>query len=234
MTAVSTFLYQASSEPKTAPIKVLIVDDQETFSDAVALMLRMQQGIDVVGSAESIEGAVAAVRAHEPDVVLMDFRLPDGDGAVGCRSIKEAFPRAQVVVLTGFSDSEVLIECIQAGCAGFVTKQGSIEEVVSAIKAAAAGEALITPRMLVHLISRARRDLQPVTSQLTRRQIQILQLMAQGLSSDAIAKKLGISPNTVRNHTNALMSRMKAHSKLSAVMMAMREGLIHDWESEES
>lgn len=207
-------------------IKVLLVDDHKMFIEGLIRVLGEEPDIAVVGTAGSMESARAAARQHSPDVVLMDYELPDGDGSQAARFIKEEQPQTKVVMLTSFNDEAVLVSAIEAGCSGFVTKHKAVEEVAAAVRAAHEGEALISPSMLARLLPKLRRSSRGLGSDLTPRELEVLKLLAEGLSNSAIAERLVISLHTVRNHVQSIIMKMQAHSKLEAVTIAVREGII--------
>jgi len=209
-----------------ANIKVLIVDDHRMFAQGIAEALGGNEGIDVVGMARGVEEARFKSRVLTPDVVLMDYRLPDGDGASATEMIKADRPDAKVVMITSFTDESVLLAAIEAGCSGFIPKDNSIEEVVAAVRGANVGEALIPPAMLARLLPRLRRTTGGVGSNLSPREIEVLRMMAQGLPNQAIADSLVLSLKTVRNHVQNIIAKLQTHSKLEAVSTAVREGIV--------
>src|SRR5437867_97468 len=209
-----------------SPTRVVVVDDHEMFTQGLATALGADPAIDVVATAGSVEAGCAAVRLHSPDVVLMDFELPDGDGATATERIKSEVPSAQVVMVTSFDDEAILIRAIEAGCSGFITKHKAIQEVASAVRAAKAGEALISPSMLARLLPKLRRSPRGLGSDLTPREVEVLKLLAEGVSNQQIADRLVLSLHTVRNHVQNVISKLGAHSKLEAVAAAVREGIV--------
>lgn len=210
-----------------AVVRVLLVDDHQVFRQALEGLLDREPDIEIVGGAGTVRDAVAAAREHAPDVVLMDYELPDGNGADATAQIRADRPETKVVILTAADDEAVLISAIEAGCSGYVTKQKAVEEVVSAVRAASQGEALISPSVLARLLPKLRRQARRSTSDLTPRELETLGLLAEGLSNAAIAQRLVISPHTVRNHVQSVLEKLHAHSKLEAVSIAVREGLVH-------
>ena len=209
------------------PIRVLVVDDHRMFAESLVSLLEREHDLEITGQAASIAELKQALAGPEPDVVLMDYRLPDGDGIEGALLVRERRPEAQVVMLTGTSEDSVLLSAIEAGCAGFVTKDNAVDEAVSAIRAAASGEAVISPQMLSRLLPKLRREREEDTaSPLTPRETEILTLLAEGHANQVIAERLTISLNTVRNHVQNLLSKLGAHSKLEAVAVAVRMGLL--------
>lgn len=211
---------------KTQFIRAVVVDDQDMFVEALSLLLSQQEDIEVVATADSVASAVDAANRHSPDVMLMDYRLPDGSGAGAARQIRTANPSVKIIMLTGFQEENVLADCLAAGCSAFVTKQRAIQEVLSAVRATARGEAFLSPPMLTRLVGMVGRGVQRTTPALTKRQTELLELLSQGLSEKKIAERLGLSPHTVRNHMRTIVSKLKAKSKIEAVAMATREGLI--------
>ncbi|HMD45860.1 MAG TPA: response regulator transcription factor [Acidimicrobiales bacterium] len=207
------------------PIRVLVVEDHVLVAEGLLSLLALEPDIDLIGHVPTMADSIAAVRSDPPDVVLMDFRLPDGDGAKATEQIKAEFPEIKVVILTGTADDSVLSRAIEAGCSGYLTKDQPIEDVVMALRAAAAGEALIAPvhlsRLMAHLTQR------PTTPHnLSPRELEVLQLLAYGASTDDIVARLVISPHTARNHVRNILSKMGVHSKLEAVSVAAREGIV--------
>ena len=208
-------------------IRVLICDDHHLVAQALSMLLAVQGGMDVVG----VAGSVAVVRElaaiHRPQVVLMDYALPDGDGVMATAAIKASQPDVKVIMLTSFVDEEVLIGAIEAGCSGYVTKHKGSDELITAVRLAAEGEALVSPDMLARLLPRLRRSHRGLGSDLTPREREVLDLLAQGDSKEAIARRLFLSTNTVRNHIQSILTKLNSHSRLEAVATATREGLVH-------
>jgi DNA-binding NarL/FixJ family response regulator len=170
------------------------------------------------------DGLLAAAETN-PDVVLMDYRLPDGNGVEAARRIKATTPAARIVMLTASSDDNVLRQAIEAGCSGYLTKDHTIEELIVAVRAAYNGEAVISPALLSRLVAREADRARP-GSDLTARETEVLRLLAQGMSNAAIATELGIRLATVRNHVQSVIEKLHAHSKLQAVATATRLGVI--------
>ena len=207
-------------------LSVILVDDHALFSQSLSLVLESYPDINIQGRADTLTAGVSLVARHQPDVVLMDYRLPDGDGVAGAHRVKEVSPQSKVVILTAIEDETVLAAAIEAGCAGFITKTSSVDDLVAAVRQAAAGEAVITPSLLVRLLPRLHRREQPTRFDLTPRELDVLKLLATGLSNAAIAEELSLSVNTVRNHVANLLMKLGVHSKLEALSVAVREGLV--------
>ena len=207
-------------------IRVVVVDDHEMFAQGLTAILGADPSIEVVASAGTVEEGCATVRLHKPDVVLMDYELPDGDGATATERIKDEAPSTQVVMVTSFDDEGVLVRAIEAGASGFITKHKAVQEVAAAVRAAHAGEALISPSLLARLLPKLRQNPRGVGADLTPREIEVLKLLATGASNQQIAEELVLSLHTVRNHVQNVIGKLGTHSKLEAVATAVREGII--------
>ena len=207
-------------------IRVAIVDDHELVSDSLVRVLSLEDDIDVVGVAASVARAKSLVGAERPDVVLLDQELPDGSGVEAIGGLIALHPDVQVVMLTASTSDQVLTAAMSAGAAGFVSKTSGLDELVIAVRAAARGEAVISPQVLSRLLARMRHEPAKVGHDLTDRESEILGLLARGLTNAAIAERLVVSVHTVRNHVSNLSAKLGAHSKLEALAIAMREDLI--------
>ena len=208
------------------PIKVMVVDDHQLLTQSLLMVLGDEPDLEVVATAASVAEARLMARRHQPDVALMDYRLPDGLGTDAARQIRQENPETKVVMVTGFPDDAILVAAIEAGCSGYITKESAITEAISAVRAAHAGEALISPPMLARLLPKLRRDYRGVGSTLTEREREVLALLAKGSQNQAVADQLFLSVNTVRKHVQSILSKLGAHSKLEAVAIAAREGVI--------
>lgn len=210
-------------------IRVMIVDDHAVFATALAASLEAEPDLAVVGIAHTVGEARAVARTAQPDVVILDQRLPDGDGVAAIETLRGEAPGAQVVVLTANASDHVLLAAITAGASGFVSKTRDLAEVTSAVRAAADGEAVISPELLARLLPRLERGRRrPPGTELTERELEVLHLLAEGLTNAAIADRLVISVHTVRNHVANLSAKLGAHSKLEALSIAVRDGLLPD------
>lgn len=207
-------------------IKVLVVDDHRVLAQGLVEMLRLEGDIQVVGTAATAGEAIDAAREHAPDVVLMDYALPDLTGTDAARRIKDERPATKIVILTAVTDEAILVEAIEAGCSGYITKDKPVDEAISAVRAAHAGEVLISPSMLARLLPKLSRAPSPARADLTPRELEVLSMLAEGLSNHAIAEKLVLSLHTVRNHIQNILAKLDSHSKLEAVARAVREGII--------
>jgi two-component system, NarL family, response regulator DevR len=209
-----------------APARVLIVDDHEVLAASLSQVLDHEPDLTVVGAAGTLEEARAQLATEKPDVVLLDHRLPDGDGVEAIPDLLALRPEASIVVLTATTADHVLVAAIEGGASGFVSKTRGLDEVTSAVRAAAAGESVISPEMLARLLPRLHRRAAEPHDKLTERERDVLQLLAEGLSNAAIAERLFVSVHTVRNHVANLSNKLGAHSKLEALSIAVREGLL--------
>ena len=216
---------------ETKPIRVLLVDDHQLLTGSLAAVLAREPDITVVGVAATVAEA-RALRRERLDVVLMDYRLPDGTGAEATRAIKARWPAARVVMLTAVSDDETILESIQAGADGYLTKDRAVEEVVEAVRAANMGETLLPHSVLVGIAERVvaardksidRRQVEP----LTPRELEVLRALTEGLSTPEICERLFIAPNTLRTHVQNIMGKLRVHSKLEAVAFAIRHRLVN-------
>lgn len=207
-------------------IKVMIVDDHKMVAQALARSIDDQSDMHVIAAPGSLEESVSTARLLAPDVVLMDYELPDGNGIDAAAKIRADRPETRIVMVTAYTDDAILIAAIEAGCSGYVTKDKAMDEVVRAVRAAHAGEALISPAMLARLLPKLRPSNKGVGTDLTEREREVLKLLAEGASNQAIADTLVISVHTVRHHVQNVITKMNSHSKLEAVATAAREGLI--------
>jgi DNA-binding NarL/FixJ family response regulator len=211
---------------------VLVVDDQELFRRGLVMLLGVEPGIEVVGEArDGVEGTSLAA-SDAPDVVLLDVRMPRRSGIEACLAMKEAVPSAKIIMLTVSDEEADLYEAVKSGAAGYLLKDSSIEEVAQAVRVVAEGQSLISPSMAVKLIdefkqmSRPEREHVPGGLRLTERELEVLRLVAKGMNNRKIAEKLFISENTVKNHVRNILEKLQLHSRMEAVMYAVREKLL--------
>ena len=210
-----------------APIRVLIVDDHEVLAEALSQVLGQEPGLLVAGIAPDLAQARALVVSATPDVVLLDHRLPDGDGVAALPELQALRRTAAFVVLTATTADSVLVAAIENGAAGFVSKTRGVGEVTAAVRSAAAGEAVISPELLARLLPRFQRGAgHTSTPELTEREREVLGYLADGLSNAAIAERMVVSVHTVRNHLANLSAKLGAHSKLEALSIAIRKDLL--------
>lgn len=217
----------AGERDDAAPIRILIVDDHEMFAASLSKILTDEPDLDVVDEVGTLKAALDVAAVAKPDVILLDQRLPDGDGIDIIGRLLDIEPAPQVVMLTASTADHVLIAAMEAGAAGFIDKTRSLSDVMAAVRSAAAGEALVSPRLLARLLPRLRRhEADPMWS-LTEREREVLRCLAEGQSNAEIAKTMTLSVHTVRNHVANLSTKLGAHSKLEVLAIAIREGLVH-------
>jgi DNA-binding NarL/FixJ family response regulator len=220
------------TEAEPEPIRVLVVDDQELFRRGLTMLLAIEPGIEVIGEAgDGVEGTTLATTAA-PDVILLDIRMPKRSGIEACLAIKDAVPSAKILMLTASDEEADLYEAVKSGAAGYLLKDSSIEEVAQAVRVVADGQSLISPSMAVKLIdefkqmSRPEREHVPGGLRLTERELEVLRLVAKGMNNREIARQLYISENTVKNHVRNILEKLQLHSRMEAVMYAVREKLL--------
>ncbi|MGP8159709.1 MAG: response regulator transcription factor [Candidatus Dormibacteria bacterium] len=206
-------------------IRVFIIDDHRMFTQAVAAALAEEPDMEVVDTVENLAEARRRLEEVEVDVILLDQRLPDGQGTHAAAELRAIRPGAKVVLVTAAMEPSVLNEALAAGCAGFVTKGDSIDALAAAVRAAASGATPVSPAMLNRLTNPDVNG-SALTEPLTPRETAVLLFLADGMSNEEIAKRLFISIHTLRNHIQSIISKLGAHSKLEAVSIAIREGLI--------
>jgi two-component system NarL family response regulator len=225
-----------TADPK--PIRVLLVDDHQLLTGSLSQLLAREPDIEVVGVAGTVADAKAMAR-ERLDVVLMDYRLPDGTGADATRAIKSRWHNARIVMLTALNDDETVLESIQAGADGYLTKDRAVEDVVSAVRSAHAGETLLPRSVIVGIAQRvaAARDKgldRRQVEQLTPRELEVLRALTAGLSTREICDRLFIAPNTLRTHVQNIMGKLRVHSKLEAVTFALRNRLVEPPRAEDA
>jgi DNA-binding NarL/FixJ family response regulator len=206
-------------------VTVVIIDDHDVVASGLAALLNEQRGLSVVATAGTVAEGVEVVERRAPDVVLVDYRLPDGTGADATRRIRVLDPRPAVVMVTAVADRRALAQALDAGCSGFVSKSADRDELVAAVRAAANDDSYFTRDVLKHLVHLHRYD-HIDGEELSDREIEVLQLTADGLSPDEVAQRLYLSPHTVKNHLRHAMAKLDAHTKLDAVVKAVRARLI--------
>jgi len=212
-------------------IKLLIAEDETVVRYALAQLLAAEEDIDVVAEAGDGEAAVVRARLQRPDVVLMDLNMPKMDGIAAARQIKEEMPECAIVVLTIYHDDEHLFAAIKAGASGYVLKDAPPEQTVEAIRAAAGGEGFLYASLVSRVldefsrISRLRAAAKEVFAELTRREMQVLELLGEGLRNREIAERLYISEKTVKNHMSSILAKLHVNDRTEAALLAARHGL---------
>jgi DNA-binding NarL/FixJ family response regulator len=207
-----------------------VVDDHDVFRRGLVQLLR-EEGIDIIGEASGGRAAIRLTTELRPEVVLMDLSMPGVDGLEATRLIIEAGSRAHVIILTITDDDESVIEALMAGAVGYVRKDESLEKMVAAVTAAAAGDVVIPPRVGNEVLERlrtqeisiGRADPEP---ELSERELEVLRLIVEGHDNAAIASALTISPHTVKNHVANILAKFGVANRLQASVQALRRGII--------
>lgn len=216
-----------------APVRVLVVDDHRTFSEALSLALDNRPEVHCVGVAPSVEEALQMLRTTPCEVVIMDVSLRGTDGIQGTRLVREAFPEVRVLVLTGHIEPGVLARAVEAGAAGFLPKDGPFTDLLTAIIHPPASGLAIGSGTPVEVVANAMRlreqaaaGPRPPGGPLTARELEVLTLLSEGLSPAAVAEQLGITMHTCRGHIKAVLAKLEVHSQLEAVVAAWQRGLV--------
>jgi two-component system, NarL family, response regulator NreC len=212
-------------------IRLLLVDDHEVVRTGLRMLLEHQPDMEIVGEANTGTEALEMAVQAEPDVIVMDITLPDISGIEATRQIKQSLPGTAIVALTIHEDEQYFFEMLQAGAAGYVPKRAAPEDLISAIRAAYNEEIYLYPSLAKALVSDfiSRSHTEPeynALEELTPREAEVLELLAEGLSNDEIAEQLVISPHTVARHRENLMRKLGLHSKSELVKYAIRKGII--------
>ena len=213
-------------------IHVLIVDDHRMFAEALTLLLEDEPDLELVASVGTGERAVQAVRDHRVDVVLMDIDLPGMGGIEATQRIREASPQTKVVAITAYQDEEIIVAAIEAGATGALPKTRTADEVGDVIRRAAAGEIIMPAGRMSDVLARLQRgrrirsDADELVGQLTSRELEVLQAIAAGQSTQQIAREMFISASTVQTHVKNILAKLNVHTKLDAVTFALRHGAI--------
>jgi DNA-binding NarL/FixJ family response regulator len=223
------------------PLRVVIADDQRVVRDGLVTILGAMDGVQVVGAAEDGAAAVALATEHQADVVLMDLRMPGMDGVEATRALQASRPAPAVVVLTTYTDDESILGALQAGAAGFLTKNASPDDINRALEAAASGQAVLDAAAAARLVLAAGREAPASRPEaggpeaggpagalpdgLTEREGEVLALIAQGLSNAEIASQLFVSRSTVKTHINQIFAKTNSRDRAQAIVYAHHHGL---------
>ena len=209
------------------PIRVLLVDDHAVVREGLRTFLELQDGIEVVGEAGDGGEGVAAAERLRPDVILMDLVMPRLDGVGAMRELRRRLPSARVIVLTSFTDDAKLLPAVRAGASGYLLKNAQPQEIARAVRAAAAGEALLDPGVAARLLDSIARPAggEPGDT-LTRREREVLGLIGRGFSNKRIALELAIAEKTVKTHVGHVLAKLGVPDRTSAALHAVRAGLV--------
>ena len=209
-------------------IRLLLADDHRMLREGLRRSM-IDQGFDVVGEARDGDEAIRLAEELRPEVILMDVTMPEVDGVEATRQIRASFPEIKIVMLTMHADQEVLTSAIRAGASGYLVKDCSTEEIASAVRMAFSGETALSPQLAASMLDEVRRLDAPNRDEdriVTRREEEVLQLIADGCSTPEVAEKLYISQKTVKNHLASIYQKLDARDRTQAVLQAVRMGIV--------
>lgn len=215
-----------SSPPHGRPIRILLVEDHDMVAEAICLALERSPDLRIVGHATSVTSALADAKRCEPDVVLLDRRLPDGDGVTAIAGLLALMPDVRVLVLAGEGSAAVAARVAETGGAGLILKARGLSELEDAVRRVAAGEVVFSQDLLGDVLGRLAGRTPSPGANLTPREREALQLLGQGRTTTEISDQLGVALNTGRNHVQRVLEKLGARSQLEAVAIARREGLL--------
>ncbi len=208
-------------------IRVLLVDDHRMFAEAIGMFLSTEDDIDVLEILAGAEGVAERVRSSEPDVVLMDIDLPGVDGLIATRQVLEARPETKVVLITALSDPNLELRGSEAGASALVPKERAADDLVEVIRSAAGVEDVVPGPRLRLLPTASGATNRSATAALSPRELQVLQGLVDGLSTDELSDALFVSRRTVQGHVQSILTKLQVRSKLEAAVTGLREGLVH-------
>jgi DNA-binding NarL/FixJ family response regulator len=212
-------------------VRVIVVDDHDLFRTGLRNLLE-EQGVNVVGEAENGQTAIRLASELAPDVVIMDLNMPGLTGVETTRKLAGIAPLTRVVVLTISADDEDVMNAVMAGACGYLLKDSSIQDLIAGIRAAAAGESLISPQIAGKLLQRLRSQstsedaAATIRAELSDREIEVLKLIANGKDNAQIARDLFISPKTVKNHISNILMKLQIENRIQAAVYAVRSGIV--------
>jgi len=213
------------------PLRLLVVDDHEVVRQGLVAMLDRRPGFEVVAQAGSVAESIDQARLHQPDIVVMDVRLPDGSGVEACRAIRDELPGTRVIMLTSFPDDEAVLSAIVAGASGYLLKQIRARDLVAALEAVGRGESLLDPAVTERVLERIRRialgDTNDELSVLTPQERKILMLVAEGKTNKEIAADVFLSDKTVKNYVSSILSKLNLERRAQAAAFVAKHRVDH-------
>ena len=217
------------AEPAPArTLRLLVVDDHEVVRQGLVALLDRRPGFQVVAQAGTVEESIAQARLHQPDIVVMDVRLPDGSGVEACREIRAELPATRVIMLTSFPDDEAVLSAIVAGASGYLLKQIRARDLVAALEAVGRGESLLDPAVTERVLERVRRiatgQVDDELSVLTSQERKILMLVAEGKTNKEIAAEVFLSDKTVKNYVSSILSKLNLERRAQAAAFVAKRG----------
>jgi DNA-binding NarL/FixJ family response regulator len=215
-------------------LRLILVDDQAMFREGLRMLLSLQPDFEIVGEASDGAAAIELARRVEPDVILMDLRMPEMDGAEATRRIKAEVPAVRVIVLTTFEDDEEVFAAMRAGAVGYLLKASPAEKVYEAIRRAAPGELFLEPSVTAKLVTEFNRrgsptrplQVAPLLEPLSEREHEVLLCLAEGMSNKEIGRRLNIAEGTVKNHMSQVLSKLQVFDRTQAALRARELGFL--------
>jgi DNA-binding NarL/FixJ family response regulator len=224
--AAGTDAATGATTPRTVPLSVLVVDDHEVVREGLVAALDRREGFQVVAQAGTVAEAIAAASRFEPDLVVMDVRLPDGSGIEACRDIRSEHPETHVVMLTSYPDEEAVLSAIVAGASGYLLKETRMRDLVRALETVGAGGSLLDPQVTGKVLERVRRmahdDQDDELARLTVQERRILLLVAEGKTNRQIAAEVFLSDKTVKNYVSSILSKLDLQRRAQAAAFVAR------------
>ena len=223
---------EAAEQETERPVRVLLVDDHDFFRAGLRSLLTEEPDVEVVGEAPDGASGIELYPLRQPDVVLMDLKMPGISGIEATRRLLASWPDARVLVLTVSADDTAVLDAIRAGASGYIVKDATIDEIVRGVRAVASGQFLAAPRVSRALVTAAEgaseraEGVERVASKLSERELRVLQLIAEGKGNSEISAELYISPSTVKNHVGEILDKLGVDNRVEAAVYAVRSGLV--------
>ena len=207
-------------------IRVMLVDDHDMVRRGLAAFLNVKQDLELVGEARDGREAIREVSLCKPDVILMDLIMPEMDGAAATRKIRRTYPDIQIIALTSFQETELIRGALQAGAIGYLLKNVSVDDLASAIRAAHSGQSILAPEVVQALLSSGSGIPETRDYGLTKREMEVLELLVQGLNNREIAEELVVSRATAKAHVSHILSKLDVSNRAEAIVLALRNDLV--------